>query len=435
MKRALALTMAALTGASLLAVGAPATTAKAAGTEIRFLNNKVEIDEGLKKLAAAYEKETGVKVTVESLGGGVNTQSTLKGYYQAGNMPDIFVFEGDKDISTWDGLMVDMSDQDWVKDTDAAYTYNGGVYGFPITTEAIGLAYNKAVLDKAGIDPKSITGPESMKAAFETLDSKKDELGITAVVGYYTEPSALWWSTGQHMFASYLDEGLARDDSTYIDMMNADGGPTFDDKRMKDWATMVSLFNQYADQDNLISGTYDQQILNFASGKYAFVTQGSWIGSTIMNDDKDAYDAAGDFEIGMIPYAFEEGQDTILTNTPNWYGIYKDSPNVEAAEAFLNWCASNDGGQKYLVEDCGCVSPFKSCTYVADDPFAQTIIDYANAGKTSAWHWLGMPEGIGQNATGVVFNDFAKGTYDVDGFVAQLQQSIKDYYASKSTGS
>lgn len=432
MKRVLALTMAALTGAALLATGAPATTAEAADTEIRLVNNKVEIDEGLKTLAEAYEEETGVKVTIESLGGGVDTQSTLKGYYQAGNMPDIFVFEGDKDYSNWEGLMEDMSDQDWVQDTDSAYTVDGAVYGFPITTEAIGLAYNKAVLDEAGIDPASITGPESMKSAFETLDSKKDELGLTAVIGYYTEPSALYWSTGQHLFASYLDEGLARDDTTYIDMLNADGGPQFDDTRLTDWATMVDLFNQYSDQDNIISGTYDQQILNFASGKYAFVTQGSWIGNTIMNDDKEAYDEAGDFEIGMIPYAFEEGQDTILTNTPNWWGVYKDGDNVDAAKEFLSWCASNDGGQKYLVEDCGCVSPYKSCTYVADDPFAQTIIDYTNNGKTSSWHWLEMPDGLGQNATGVVFNDFAKGSYDVAGFCEQLKQSITDYYATKS---
>ena len=44
---------------------------------------------------------------------------------------------------------------------------------------------------------------------------------------------------------------------------------------------MVELFNQYSDKALLVSGTYDQQILNFASGKYALVTQGSWIGATM----------------------------------------------------------------------------------------------------------------------------------------------------------
>ena len=44
---------------------------------------------------------------------------------------------------------------------------------------------------------------------------------------------------------------------------------------------MIALFNEYSDPALLVSGTYDQQILNFASGKYAFVTQGSWIGATM----------------------------------------------------------------------------------------------------------------------------------------------------------
>ena len=103
----------------------------------------------------------------------------------------------------------------------------------------------------------------------------------------------------------YLDEGLDRDDTTYIDMLN-DGGK-LDEDRLTDFANFVGLLNQYSDPALLVSGTYDQQILNFSSGKYAFVTQGSWIGATMVGDDADAYKEAGNFEVGMIPYAFEDG--------------------------------------------------------------------------------------------------------------------------------
>ena len=424
MKRTLALALSAVMAAGL-AVAAPVNTQAAEG-EIRLLNNKVEIDEALKELAAKYEEETGVKVNIESIGGGVDTQATLKGYYQAGNMPDIFVFEGDLHYATWEGNLADLTDMACMADTDAEYTVDGVAYGFPITTEAIGLAYNKAILDAAGVDPASITGPESMKAAFETIDAKKEELGLTAVVGYCAEASSLWWSSGQHLFGTYLDEGLARDDTTYIDLMN-DGGQ-LDAERLGQWASMVELFNQYSDPDLLVSGTYDQQILNFASGKYAFVTQGSWIGATMTSADAEAYAEAGNFECGMVPYAFIEGQDTILTNTPNWWGVYKDG-NVDQAKAFLEWVANNDGGQQIMVEKGGCVSPYKSCTFIAPDPFAQTIVDYNNAGKTSAWHWLSMKDGIGQNATGIVFQDFAMGNYTKDEFVETLTQVVADYYA------
>ena len=395
------------------------------GKELRLVNGKIEVDAQLKELAAAYEKETGVKVNIESMGGGIDIQGTLKGYFQADNMPDIFVNGGDTDFKNWEGHLVDMSNEKWVSDTDAAYKdKDGKVIGFPYTTEAIGLAYNADVLEKAGIDPKSITGPDSMKKAFETLDSKKDELGLTAVVGYVAEATNLYWSTGNHLFGVYEDGGLKRDDTKYFDLLEQG---KIDKDRFSKYADMVELFNKYADPALLVSGTYDQQIQNFSAGKYAFVTQGSWIGATMTNDDKEQYEAAGKFKVGMIPYAFEEGIDTIQTNSPSWWAVF-DNDNKEEALKFLQW-ASEDEGQKILVEKAGFVSPFKSISYVADDPFAQTITDYTKAGKTSAWHWLGNKEGLAQNALGVVYQDFASGNLDKAKFVDTVEKVVAQYYA------
>ena len=393
---------------------------------LRLVNGKIEVDAQLKELAAKYEEVSGVKVEIESMGGGVDIQSTIKGYYQAGNMPDMFVCNSG-DFANWDGLLADMSEESWVSDTDAAWTdADGKVMGFPYTTEAIGLAYNADVLEKAGVDPASIKDLASMQAAFEAVDAKKDELGLTAVVGYCAEPSSLYWSTGDHLFGVYVDGGTARDDTTYIDMLN-DGGK-LDEARFTEFAGMVELFNKYADPDLLVSGTYDQQVLNFASGKYAFVTQGSWIGATMTNDDAEAYEAAGSFKVGMAPYAFTAGIDTIMTNSPSWWAVY-DGDNAEAAKAFLAWCAGEEG-QEILVKSAGFVSPFKSCTFVADDPFAQTIADYVAAGKTSPWHWMDKKQGIAQNYLGQVFADYANGKIaSKEDFVQAMVQVCQSAYA------
>ncbi len=393
---------------------------------IRLVNGKIEVDAQLKKLAEMYKEETGVTVEIESMGGGVDIQGTIKGYYQAGNMPDIFVNALAPEFDNWKGLLVDMSDEKWASDTDGAYINEDGTVGFPYSTEGIGLAYNTEILKKANIDPSTLTGPAAIEDAFKTLDSKKEELGIDAVVGYCAEPTNLYWSTGQHLFGNYLDAGLARDDTTYIDMLN-DGGK-LDEKRFTDFAKFVDILNRYSDPSLLVSGTYDQQVLNFAAGKYAFVTQGSWVGATMTSDDKDAYDAAGNFEVGMIPYAFEDGIDTILTNSPSWWSVYKDG-NVDAAKAFLQWL-SEDKAQKVLVEEAGFISPFKSCTYVAPDPFAQAMVDYISNDKTSSWHWLDMKEGYAMNYTGQVFADFAAGNLDVDQFVKTMQQVSESCYAN-----
>lgn len=415
------------TAATDAAASTAASTSTAASGSLRLVNGKIEVDEQLKALAAAYKEETGVDVQIESMGGGIDIQSTIKGYYQADNMPDIFVCGGDSDFANWDGLLADMSDQAWTSDTDAAYkSSDGKVIGFPYTTEAIGLAYNADILDKAGIDPSTLTSPDAIQSAFETLDSKKADLGLTAVIGYCAEATNLYWSTGNHLFGTYLDAGLDRDDTTYIDKLNDAG--QIDESRFSDYANMIALFNQYSDPDLLVSGTYDQQILNFASGKYAFVTQGSWIGTTMTADDTDQYAAAGNFKVGMAPYAFQDGIDTIQTNSPSWWAVY-DGPNKDAAEAFLQWCAG-DSGQKILVEDAGFISPFKSCTYVASDPFAETIASYTAAGKTSSWHWLQMKDGLAQNALGVVYQDFASGNIaDAATFTSTVEQVCKQYYA------
>ncbi len=403
------------------------SSSKSDGKTIRLVNGKIEIDGTLKKLAEMYKEETGVTVEIESMGGGVDIQGTIKGYYQAGNMPDIFVNGLAPEFANWSGMLVDMSDEKWASDTDNAYTVEGeGVVGYPYTVEGIGLAYNKDILEKAGIDPTTLTNTEKLEAAFKEMDSKKDELGITAVVGYCAEPTNLYWSTGQHLFANYIDAGLDRDDTTYIDMLN-DGGK-LDEERLTDFAEYVGVLNEYSDPSLLVSGTYDQQILNFASGKYAFVTQGSWIGATMMTDDKAEYDAAGNFEVGMIPYAFQEGIDTILTNSPSWWSIYSEG-NVDAAKAFLQWM-SEDEAQKVLVEEAGFISPFKSCTYVADDPFAQAMVDYIADEKTSSWHWLDFKEGYAMNYTGQVFADYAAGSLDTEGFVKTIQQVTEACYAN-----
>ena len=441
-KRVLAAALAAVMALGLAACGggssAPAASDGATGAapaaassgsadgDIRLVNGKIEVDAALKAAAEAYEKETGVKVAIESMGGGVNIQDTLKGYYQADNMPDIFVCGSDADFGNWDGLLADLSDQPWVADTDASYvSADGKVIGFPYTTEAIGLAYNADILEKAGIDPASITGPDSMKAAFETLDAKKDELGLTAVIGWCCEAKDLYWSTGSHSFANYIDAGLARDDTTYADLL-AEG--KIDEARFKDYANMIALFNQYSDPALLTSGTSDQQILGFASGKYAFVTQGSWIGATMTSDDAAQYAEAGNFKVGMIPYAFQEGIDTILTNSPSWWAVFQND-NTQKAEDFLTWLAG-DEGQKFLVEDAGFISPFKSCKYVAADPFAQTISDYTVAGKTSSWHWLKNKASLDQNVLGQLYLDYALGNIaDADQFTQVVAQQIAQYYA------
>ena len=398
----------------------------AAVEKLTLFNIKSEVNSQINDLAAKYEQETGIKVEVLTAEAGADAQATLKGYYLSDQMPDIIACEA-AGFDNWEGLLVDLSDQDWASRTDAAFvddTY--GTLGFPYTTEAIGLAYNADILSKCGVDPASITSPEAMKSAFEAIDAKKGDLGLKGVVGYCAEAENLGWSSGNHIFGAYLDSGLARTDTTYIDLFN--NGGQLDEERFADYAEMIGLFNQYSDPDLLVDGTYADQVLNFASGKYAFITQGSWIGATLTGDDSSAYSAAGNFQVGMVPYAFQDGMETILTSAPSWWAIPKEG-QVEAAKAFLQWC-SEDSAQQILVEQAGFISPFKDCKYVASDPFASVISEYISAGKTSNWHWMDMPASLGQKGLSFAFQKYAAGELDAAGFMKEIEAISKEWFST-----
>lgn len=426
-KKLLAVVLAAAMAVCLMACGGSSSgsaastgegSGAASGEGIRLLNGKPEIDTQLKNLAAKYEEETGKVVSVETIGGDTNASDELKKMYQADNMPDIFVIEANQ-AANWDGLLADLTGEAWTEDTDYELVDEKmGTIGFPYTVEATALAYNAEILEKAGVDPASLTSPAAWQKAVETLDSKKDELGLTAVFGWCAEPANLGWSSGTHVFAQYLDAGLAQDDTTYIDLLN-DGGK-IDEARMKDFAAFVGMMNKYSDPALLIDGTYDNQVAGFAAGKYAFVTQGNWINGGVTGSP----DYTG-WAMGFAPYAFEDGIDTIIAGPPSFWTVYSDG-DVDGAKAFLQW-VSDDSAQEILVNEAGLISPFKDCSFVAADPFAESIKGYMDAGKTSGWHTMLKKDGL-QNKTCQVFADYAKGALDEDAFVKTMGQVISSYY-------
>ena len=385
--------------------------------DLRLLNGKPEINDQLEELAKLCEEETGLKVNIETIGGDTSAGDELKKMYQQDNMPDIFVIEANQ-ADTWDGMLVDLAGEEWTDKTGFELVHDSmGTIGFPYTVEATALGYNADILEKAGVDPSTLTSPDAWKKACETIDSKKDELGLTAVFAYCAEPTNLGWSSGTHIFGQYLDAGLKADDTKYIDLLNPRG--TLDEARMKKFAEFVGMMNQYSDKDHLlIDGTYDEQVAGFKEGKFAFITQGNWCLTS--PDDVD-------FEVGFAPYAFEDGINTIIAGPPSYWVAYSDG-NVDAAKQFFNWCAG-DSAQDILVNKAGLVSPFDDCQYEATNPFYKSMNSYITAGNYSGWHTMLKKDGL-QNETCQVFADYAKGSIkDADEFVSKISSVISAYYA------
>jgi raffinose/stachyose/melibiose transport system substrate-binding protein len=395
------------------------TEAKSSGQAIRIVNGKIEIDEPLKAFAKKYQEKTGQEVVIESLGGGADINGTLKGYLAAGNMPDLFVFGGEGDYKTWKDYMTDLSGEEWASKTDFSFKDGDGkVVGFPYAVEGFGITYNKDILEKAGIDPASLTSYDAYKKAFETIDSKKEELGITAVCSVAAESGQMYWSTGNHLFGYYLSGGLKRGDTTYIDMLKEG---KIDSTRMGQFADYMKLLFDYSNPSTLISGTYDDQLALWAQGKTAFVTQGNWIDPSL-----PGYQVT--FDCGIAPLAFtKEEMKGILADCPSWWAVYNKGSQIDACKAFLKELALSEDGQKCLVTDCGMISPYTSNKLSPKTPLAMNLKTYVDSGNSYSWEWTKMPEGIAMNATGAIFELYAKGEIDRDGFVTMMSTAIADY--------
>ncbi len=388
------------------------------GGSIRLQNGKVEIDEQLKAFAADYEAKTGVHVEIESIGGGTDAGPIMKGYLAAGTMPDIFTIGGVGDYQTWQDYCEDLSGEAWVSDTDASFVGNDGkVVGFPYAIEGYGLAYNKDLLDKAGIDPATLTSYGAYEAALAKLDGMKAELGIDAVISMAASVSGgMTWSTGNHDFGTYLATGLDRSDTSIIDMLNKG---EVDKARLDQYAKFVELLFKYSDSYVLKSGSYDEQLALWEDGKAVFLHQGNWIDPNLVKDGVT-------FACGTAPLAFmEQETNGILADAPSWWLVYKDSPNVQLAKDFLTALATTEEGYNCLVKECGMISPYKSCTVQPETPMAKDLMNWVSAGKTYAWQWSKMPEGFGMNMLGPVFESFANGSINTQEFSDMIAQTIE----------
>lgn len=390
------------------------------GKVVRVFQLKVEINDALQALAKKYEEETGVKVEVTSVGGGADYGASLKAEFQKGTEPDIFMIQGAGDYGVWKHKIDDLTSEPWIKNavngTLDTVTFDNKVYGMPAATEGYGLMYNKEILDKAGIDPKTIDTFDKLKAAFETLDSKKAELGIDNVVSYTTKET---WVTGNHTFNIPLaaQENPAQFVKDYV----AGTADIVNNQAFKDWMNLVELMCKYGGGKTLDTIDYSNQVGNFALEKTAFIQQGNWIASDLKNLDAK-------FDMGFIPLSINNDtkvSGSIPVGVPMYWVVNKDSEVNKEAKAFLDWMVTSDAGQESLVKDMNMIPAFKGFKVESDNTLNKSITEFNNAGKTLQWAFTNLPDGFTMEKIGPLFSTFS-GSDMGDGAKTAMLQGIQD---------
>lgn len=384
--------------------------------DITIVQNKVEIDAALQEYAAAYTEKTGVGVKVITGGGSSDYNTVLKAEFASGSEPDIFVIEGPTGYELYKESITPMNDAEWVQYTAAAYMEGDDVIGFPVSVEGYGLAYNADILAKAGIDPATLTNFDAYAAAFEKLDSMKEELGLDSVVSMVAGVAAgMTWVTGLHNFNVYLTVGLDRNDTSIIDQVLAG---EVDAERFHQYCQYVDLIFKYSDKDMLLNGTQDMQLAAFMNQKTAFYHQGNWM-------DPNIAAMGADFEMAYAPHAFlKEDTDGILVNPPSWYVVNGNAGHFDEAVAFLNALATTEEGHDYMVNKAAMVPAFTNVEIQPTTPLSKSVMEWNAAGKTYSWQQYKLPDGFGMGTLGSLYELFAAGTIDVDTFEAMMIEAI-----------
>lgn len=369
------------------APGAAGTTGGDAGAKkvtLKMFQFKVEIAEPLAKLAAEYEKANpGVKIQIDTVGGGSDYGAALMAKFNSGDKPDIFNNGGFSDLDKWIEHLEDLSDQPWVKDmvpvAKEPMTKNGKLYGQPLNLEGYGFLYNKDLFAQAGITelPKTLS-------QLEDAAKKLQDKGVQPFVNGYGE----WWVLGNH----FVNIPFAQqpDPNAFIDGLNKGTAKIQGNAGFENWMKLFDLQLKYGNK-NPLQTDYKTQVTEFATGKAAMTQQGNWTQLQITQTNPN-------IKVGFLPMPISDdaaANDKLPVGVPNNWVINKNSPNKEEAKKFLNWMVTSDIGKKYITEEFKFIPAFTNIP--ADEkilgPLAADIIKYSKENKTLSWNWFKFPGG------------------------------------------
>jgi raffinose/stachyose/melibiose transport system substrate-binding protein len=398
-------------------------------TEISWLGTiKVEIQDQFTDAIDEYNATNAdcVKVTVLETPQDVPFLQTVTPLYEAGKAPTIMTALQE---------LPDMADRvlDWTGQPLAELAapgtldvanIDGKQVGIPITAEAFGLLYNKAVLDAAGVDVASIKTRSDLASAFE------------AVAATDVEPvhfSGLWWSLGAHFTNIYHASAADSVDGRLgiLDELKAGTKDLSSDKVFTNWLDTFDLLKANSIASASIADTdYDTGVENLATGQTGFWFMGNWAEPNLLTTTPD-----GEFGVMPVPTsdnAGDYGNDSISVGVPFYVMIDAEQSTPaqqEAAVKVLSWFLTTPEGQAFWsgpVEEGGMnfIPVYDGFTVTPSTFMSQKISEYVVAGKTLQWVNSAYPAGL-QDLYGAAAQKYYDGVSDRAAFASELEAAWK----------
>lgn len=383
---------------------------------ITIFNSKMEIQSQFEEMAEKYAEDNGINIEVYYSNDTVAAHLATK--YSSGDPYTLAMVDAKDVYSLAKDHAIDMSDQEWVKNTNYAIGIDDQINGFPMCVEARGLIYNADAIE-------AITGETFNPEDYKTLDSFKElieqlkEGGMETPTGIMKED----WSLGAHFLTQVAEE--QPDVEEFITKLHEGEADLINDEKFNSLMDFfdVMMENNYA-KDSAIAAEREVTEMMLAEGEIAFMFGGNWDWSVI-----NAYDYTENMGMMPVPQNTDDGTNEKLVGGGSKYFMIDSSENTtdeqrQAALDFLEWLADSEEGQKFITEDCALVPAFSNNENEVADPLGKSVKKYADEGAMID-NYNYMPDDH-ISLCGAIFQKYLAGQMDR----AEFATEIEDYWKS-----
>lgn len=383
---------------------------------ITIFNSKMEIQSQFEEMAEKYAEDNGINIEVYYSNDTVAAHLATK--YSSGDPYTLAMVDAKDVYSLAKDHAIDMSDQEWVKNTNYAIGIDDQINGFPMCVEARGLIYNADAIE-------AITGETFNPEDYKTLDSFKElieqlkEGGMETPTGIMKED----WSLGGHFLSQVSEE--QPDVEEFITKLHEGEADLINDEKFNSLMDFFDVMkeNNYA-KDSAIAAEREVTEMMLAEGEIAFMYGGNWDWSVI-----NAYDYTENMGMMPIPQNTDDGTNEKLVGGGSKYFMIDSSDATtdeqrQAALDFLEWLADSEEGQKFITEDCALVPAFTNNENEVADPLGQSVKKYADEGAMID-NYNYMPDDH-ISLCGAIFQKYLAGQMDR----AEFATEIEDYWKS-----
>lgn len=383
---------------------------------ITIFNSKMEIQSQFEEMAEKYAEDNGINIEVYYSNDTVAAHLATK--YSSGDPYTLAMVDAKDIYSLAKDHAIDMSDQEWVKNTNYAIGIDDQINGFPMCVEARGLIYNADAIE-------AITGETFNPEDYKTLDSFKElieqlkEGGMETPTGIMKED----WSLGGHFLSQVSEE--QPDVEEFITKLHEGEADLINDEKFNSLMDFFDVMkeNNYA-KDSAIAAEREVTEMMLAEGEIAFMYGGNWDWSVI-----NAYDYTENMGMMPIPQNTDDGTNEKLVGGGSKYFMIDSSDTTtdeqrQAALDFLEWLADSEEGQKFITEDCALVPAFTNNENEVADPLGKSVKKYADEGAMID-NYNYMPDDH-ISLCGAIFQKYLAGQMDR----AEFATEIEDYWKS-----